>query len=224
MKKKLTLVIAAYVVLIAGLLCYAQSPRVILKNTVMPYEKDFTMPKSVKKIIFERKKINIKYNKYANVYTAKFEISKKEAANMVNQLNSDRQRYLTAVENSKNGGDEEREQLEKTTRVYDLTVFYNYKKSGNRIIQEDIWKHDKKTMIDKDSDVIGYYVTGTKLFSEDFETDEDRDVVPKNFILIYKNLDDKYYICIKRWAYRDWDYTLREWEFKEKELKEENKQ
>ena len=229
MKKKLTLVIAAYVVLIAGLLCYAQSPRVILKNTVMPYEKDFTMPKSVKKIIFERKKINIKYNKYANVYTAKFEISKKEAANMVNQLNSDRQRYLTAVENSKNGGDEEREQLEKTTRVYNLTVynltvFYNYKKSGNRIIQEDIWKHDKKTMIDKDSDVIGYYVTGTKLFSEDFETDEDRDVVPKNFILIYKNSDDKYYLCIKRWAYRNWDYTLREWEFKEKELKEENKQ
>lgn len=217
MKKKLTLVIAAYVVLIAGLLCYAQSPRVILKNTVMPYEKDFTMPKSVKKI-------NIKYNKYANVYTAKFEISKKEAANMVNQLNSDRQRYLTAVENSKNGGDEEREQLEKTTRVYNLTVFYNYKKSGNRIIQEDIWKHDKKTMIDKDSDVIGYYVTGTKLFSEDFETDEDRDVVPKNFILIYKNSDDKYYLCIKRWAYRNWDYTLREWEFKEKELKEENKQ
>ena len=224
MKKKLTLVISAYVVLIAGLLCYAQSPRVILKNTVMPYEKDFTMPKSVKKIIFERKKINIKYNKYANVYTAKFEISKKEAANMVNQLNSDRQRYLTAVENSKNGGDEEREQLEKTTRVYNLTVFYNYKKSGNRIIQEDIWKHDKKTMIDKDSDVIGYYVTGTKLFSEDFETDEDRDVVPKNFILIYKNSDDKYYLCIKRWAYRNWDYTLREWEFKEKELKEENKQ
>lgn len=224
MKKKLTLVIAAYVVLIAGLLCYAQSPRVILKNTVMPYEKDFTMPKSVKKIIFERKKILLKYNKYANVYTAKFEISKKEAANMVNQLNSDRQRYLTAVENSKNGGDEEREQLEKTTRVYNLTVFYNYKKSGNRIIQEDIWKHDKKTMIDKDSDVIGYYVTGTKLFSEDFETDEDRDVVPKNFILIYKNSDDKYYLCIKRWAYRNWDYTLKKWEFKEKELKEENKQ
>ena len=224
MKKKLTLVIAAYVVLIAGLLCYAQSPRVILKNTVMPYEKDFTMPKSVKKIIFERKKINIKYNKYANIYTAKFEISKKEAANMVNQLNSDRQRYLTEVENSKNGGDEEREQLEKTTRVYNLTVFYNYKKSGNRIIQEDIWKHDKKTMIDKDSDVIGYYVTGTKLFSEDFEADEDRDVVPKNFILIYKNLDDKYYLCIKRWAYRNWDYTLKKWEFKEKELKEENKQ
>ena len=224
MKKKLTLAIVAYVVLIAGLLCYAQSPRVILKNTVMPYEKDFTMPKSVKKIIFERKKIEVKYKKYADVYEAKFEISKKEAANMVNQLNSDRQRYLTAVENSKGGGDEEREQLEKTTRVYNLTVFYNYKKSGNRIIQEDIWKHDKKTMIDKDSDVKGYYVTGTKLFSEDFEADEDRDVVPKNFILIYKNSDDKYYLCIKRWAYRNWDYTLKKWEFKEKELKEENKQ
>lgn len=224
MKKKLIIAIMGYMVLVAGILCYAQSPCVVIKNTVMPYEKDFTMPESCKKILFQRKKIEVKYKKYADVYEAKFEISKKEAANMVNQLNSDRQRYLTAVENSKGGGDEEREQLEKTTRVYNLTVFYNYKKSGNRIIQEDIWKHDKKTMIDKDSDVIGYYVTGTKLFAEDFEDGEDIDVVPKNFILIYKNSDDKYYLCIKRWAYRNWDYTLREWEFKEKELKEENKQ
>ena len=193
MKKKLIIAIMGYMVLVAGILCYAQSPCVVIKNTVMPYEKDFTMPEFCKKILFQRKKIEVKYKKYADVYEAKFEISKKEAANMVNQLNSDRQRYLTAVENSKGGGDEEREQLEKTTRVYNLTVFYNYKKSGNRIIQEDIWKHDKKTMIDKDSDVKGYYVTGTKLFSEDFEADEDRDVVPKNFILIYKNLDDKDY-------------------------------
>ncbi len=206
-------------------MCYAQSPCVVIKNTVMPYEKDFTMPEVlVKKYYFSVKKLKLNIKNMLTYMKAKFEISKKEAANMVNQLNSDRQRYLTAVENSKGGGDEEREQLEKTTRVYNLTVFYNYKKSGNRIIQEDIWKHDKKTMIDKDSDVIGYYVTGTKLFSEDFETDEDRDVVPKNFILIYKNSDDKYYLCIKRWAYRNWDYTLREWEFKEKELKEENKQ
>ena len=81
-----------------------------------------------------------------------------------------------------------------------------------------------KNMMDKNGKIIGYYVTGTKLFSEDFEADEDRDVVPKNFILIYKNSDDKYYLCIKRWAYRKWDYTLKKWEFKEKELKEENKQ
>lgn len=223
MKKKLTLVIAAYVVLIAGLLCYAQSPRVILKNTVMPYEKDFTMPKSVKKIIFERKKINIKYNKYANVYTAKFEISKKQAANMVNQLNSDRQRYLTAVENSKGVGDEAREQLKKTTKVYNLTRLYSYD-SAISSFACDVWEQVEKNMMDKNGKIIGYYVTGTKLFAEDFEDGEDIDIVPKNFILIYKNLDDKYYICIKRWAYRDWDYTLREWEFKEKELKEENKQ
>lgn len=79
-------------------------------------------------------------------------------------------------------------------------------------------------MMDKNGKIIGYYVTGTKLFVEDFEDVEDIDVVPKNFILIYKNSDDKYYLCIKRWAYRNWDYTLREWAFKEKELKEENKQ
>lgn len=203
--------------MVAGILTYIYCPRTVIKNTAMWYEKDFTIPVFCKTVKFKQL-----YD--IGLYDGQFEVSKKQAANMVNQLNSDRQRYLTAVENSKNGGDEEREQLEKTTRVYNLTVFYNYKKSGNRIIQEDIWKHDKKTMIDKDSDVIGYYVTGTKLFSEDFETDEDRDVVPKNFILIYKNSDDKYYLCIKRWAYRNWDYTLKKWEFKEKELKEENKQ
>lgn len=52
-------------------------------------------------------------------------------------------------------------------------------------------------MMDKNGKIIGYYVTGTKLFAEDFESDEDRDVVPKNFILIYKNSDDKYYICMR---------------------------
>lgn len=217
MKKKLTLAIVAYVLMVAGILTYIYCPRTVIKNTAMWYEKDFTIPVFCKTVKFKQL-----YD--IGLYDGQFEVSKKQAANMVNQLNSDRQRYLTAVENSKGVGDEEREQLEKTTRVYNLTVFYNYKKSGNRIIQEDIWKHDKKTMIDKDSDVIGYYVTGTKLFAEDFEADEDRDVVPKNFILIYKNSDDKYYLCIKRWAYRNWDYTLREWEFKEKELKEENKQ
>ena len=77
--------------------------------------------------------------------------------------------------------------------------------------------------MDKNGKIIGYYVTGTKLFAEDFEDGEDIDIVPKNFILIYKNSDDKYYLCIKRWAYRNWDYTLREWEFKEKYIHKLNK-
>ena len=223
MKKKLIIAIMGYMVLVAGILCYAQSPCVVIKNTVMPYEKDFTMPESCKKILFQRKKIEVKYKKYADVYEAKFEISKKEAANMVNQLNSDRQRYLTAVENSKGGGDEEREQLKKTTTVYNLTRLYSYD-SAISSFACDVWEQGEKNMMDKNGKIIGYYVTGTKLFAEDFEDVEDIDVVPKNFILIYKNSDDKYYLCIKRWAYRNWDYTLREWEFKEKELKEENKQ
>lgn len=117
----------------------------------------------------------------------------------------------------------EREQLKKTTKVYNLTRLYSYD-SAISSFACDVWEQGEKNMMDKNGKIIGYYVTGTKLFAEDFEADEDRDVVPKNFILIYKNSDDKYYLCIKRWAYRNWDYTLREWEFKEKELKEENKQ
>ena len=162
MKKKLIIAIMGYMVLVAGILCYAQSPCVVIKNTVMPYEKDFTMPESCKKILFQRKKIEVKYKKYADVYEAKFEISKKEAANMVNQLNSDRQRYLTAVENSKGGGDEEREQLKKTTKVYNLTRLYSYD-SAISSFACDVWEQGEKNMMDKNGKIIGYYVTGTKI-------------------------------------------------------------
>ena len=216
MKKKLTLAIAAYVLMVAGILTYIYCPRTVIKNTAMWYEKDFTIPVFCKTVKFKQL-----YD--IGLYDGQFEVSKKQAANMVNQLNSDRQRYLTAVENSKGVGDEAREQLKKTTKVYNLTRLYSYD-SAISSFACDVWEQVEKNMMDKTGKIIGYYVTGTKLFAEDFEDGEDIDIVPKNFILIYKNLDDKYYICIKRWAYRDWDYTLREWEFKEKELKEENKQ
>ena len=41
MKKKLTLAIAAYMLLVAGILTYIYCPRTVIKNTAMWYEKDF---------------------------------------------------------------------------------------------------------------------------------------------------------------------------------------
>ena len=43
MKKKLTLAIAAYVLLVAGILTYIYCPRTVIKNTAMWYEKDFNL-------------------------------------------------------------------------------------------------------------------------------------------------------------------------------------
>ena len=136
MKKKLTLAIAAYVLLVAGILTYIYCPRTVIKNTAMWYEKDFTIRVFCKTVKFKQL-----YD--IGLYDGQFEVSKKQAANMVNQLNSDRQRYLTAVENSKGGGDEAREQLKKTTKVYNLTRLYSYD-SAISSFACDVWEQGGK--------------------------------------------------------------------------------
>ena len=116
MKKKLTLAIAAYVLMAAGILTYIYCPRTVIKNTAMWYEKDFTIPVFCKTVKFKQL-----YD--IGLYDGQFEVSKKQAANMVNQLNSDRQRYLTAVENSKGVGDEAREQLKNIRKLNGIAGF-----------------------------------------------------------------------------------------------------
>ena len=74
----------------------------------------------------------------------------------------------------------EREQLKKTTKVYNLTRLYSYD-SAISSFACDVWEQGEKNMMDKNGKIIGYYVTGTKLFAEDFEDGEDIDIVPKNF-------------------------------------------
>ena len=53
MKKKLTLAIAAYVLMVAGILTYIYCPRTVIKNTAMWYEKDFTIPVFCKTVKFK---------------------------------------------------------------------------------------------------------------------------------------------------------------------------
>ena len=68
MKKKLTLAIAAYVLLVAGILTYIYCPRTVIKNTAMWYEKDFTIPVFCKKVRFD-------YDENTGDYIGKFKIS-----------------------------------------------------------------------------------------------------------------------------------------------------
>ena len=81
MKKKLTLAIAAYVLLVAGILTYIYCPRTVIKNTAMWYEKDFTIPIFCKKVRFE-------YDKNTGGYIGKFKISGRTSDKLLKKLDN----------------------------------------------------------------------------------------------------------------------------------------
>ena len=64
---------------------YKQSPRYIIKDTVMWYEKDFTIPLFCKKVRFE-------YDDETGEYAGKFLITKKQADKIKKKLTSARAR------------------------------------------------------------------------------------------------------------------------------------
>ena len=70
---------------------YKQSPRHIIKDTVMWYEKDFTIPLFCKKVKFE-------YDRETGKYTGKFLITKKQADRIYNKWNSARKRYCDSID------------------------------------------------------------------------------------------------------------------------------
>ena len=86
MKKKLTLAIAAYVLLVAGILTYIYCPRTVIKNTAMWYEKDFTIPIFCKTVEFKQL-----YD--LGLYNGKFEVSKDQAEKIIKQLDDAVERY-----------------------------------------------------------------------------------------------------------------------------------
>ena len=60
MKKRKKIIIctaaAALLLIVSGVLMYINSPRYIIKNTVMWYEKDFTLPLVCQKVKFKYSK------------------------------------------------------------------------------------------------------------------------------------------------------------------------
>ena len=86
MKKKLTLAIAAYVLLVAGILTYIYCPRTVIKNTAMWYEKDFIIPVFCKTVKFKQL-----YD--IGLYDGQFEVSKDQAETIVKQLDDAVERF-----------------------------------------------------------------------------------------------------------------------------------
>ena len=75
------IVAVAFIFIILNI--YKQSPRYIIKDTVMWYEKDFTIPLFCKKVKFE-------YDNETGEYAGKFLITKKQADKIKKKLTSAR--------------------------------------------------------------------------------------------------------------------------------------
>ena len=69
---------------------YKQSPRYIIKDTVMWYEKDFTIPLFCKKVKFE-------YDKKSGNYTGKFAISEKQKDSLSDNLKEFNERSVNVT-------------------------------------------------------------------------------------------------------------------------------
>ena len=141
MKKKLTLAIAAYVLLVAGILTYIYCPRTVIKNTAMWYEKDFTIPVFCKTVKFKQL-----YD--IGLYDGQFEVSKKQAEKIVMQLDNAVERYeMSKKQSCSELTYKEIEIKENTTDVEKLTDSSLEK----NIVISDVWN------LSENIEVLGFY-------------------------------------------------------------------
>ena len=199
-KKKIIICTAAAALLLITVcvLMYINSPRYIIKNTVMWYEKDFTLPLFCQKIKFE-------YNRENGNYTGKFQISERDAYRLWDKLDAANSRASLAQNAMMRAFKRDAHEALKE-EIMNATVVINAFHIVNRdnIKLEKIYPED--WMVEEDAELLAYYFTcpryieGVTLFQDALGGRE-----PYCYIVIYKNKDDKYYLCIKRTDFSDWN-------------------
>ena len=177
---------------------YKQSPRYIIKDTVMWYEKDFTIPLFCKKVRFE-------YDDETGEYAGKFLITKKQADKIKKKLTSARARSgnSTHAENEYKGEDirELSEKILNTTAVSSNLMYKTY--MGKVKKRDDIDFNEiypENWMIeDEDEFLLLYWTqpqTGYGALFNDSELVDGHG--PICHIMVYRDKKGKYYLCIKR--------------------------
>ena len=193
MKTKIKIGIILILSLLLIIICrniYKQSPRHIIKDTVMWYEKDFTIPLFCKKVKFE-------YDDETGEYAGKFLITKKQADKIKKKLTSARARSgnSTHAENEYKGEDirELSEKILNTTVVSKNLLYTTY--MGKEKKRDDIDSQEILILLYRIMPQYGY----ARLFNE-----SDIENVPISYVLIYMDKEGKYYFCIKRAEYSNW--------------------
>ena len=198
MRKVFGLVLAG--VIIFGVL-YLNSPRYIIKRTVMWYERDFTIPVFCKKVRFE-------YDRKTGNYTGKFKISEHQAQKIIEKLDYCKERGLKAYEKNSIVNEENLESLSpgilNCTYVWTLMLKINYEKhewekreyvDGKKLYPEE-W------MIEDDAQILEIYTSHPQRWGK-YTLYKGKDVT--SYITIYKNSKNEYYFCIKYTDFSDWD-------------------
>ena len=200
-KTKIKIGIILILILLLIIICrniYKQSPRYIIKDTVMWYEKDFTISLFCKKVRFE-------YDDETGEYAGKFLITKKQADKIKKKLTSARARSgnSTHAENEYKGEDirELSEKILNTTAVSSNLMYKTY--MGKVKKRDDIDFNEiypENWMIEDEDEFLLLYWTQPQtgygaLFNDSELVDGHR---PICHIMVYRDKKGKYYLCIKR--------------------------
>ena len=189
------------IVFVIGGVLYINSPRYIIKRTVMWYERDFTIPVFCKKVRFE-------YDRKTGNYTGKFKISEHQSEKIIEKLDYCKERGLKAYEKNSIVNEENLESLSpgilNCTYVWTLMLKINYEKhewekreyvDGKKLYPEE-W------MIEDDAQILEIYKSHPQSWGK-YTLYKGKDVT--SYITIYKNSKNEYYFCIKYTDFSDWD-------------------
>ena len=175
---------------------YKQSPRYIIKDTVMWYEKDFTIPLFCKKVKFD-------YDRETDTYTGKFCLNEADKDKLMDKLEnaherSKEQQYIYFQEMGR--------PIRKLGEVVlNTTIVSDNHAEKQNIDSEKIYP--ESWMLEDNAELIGYYWTSPRYIDSVtlFQDINDYGKIPYCYIVIYKDKTGKYYFCIKRTDYSDWD-------------------
>ena len=175
---------------------YKQSPRYIIKDTVMWYEKDFTIPLFCKKVKFD-------YDRETDTYTGKFCLNEADKDKLMDKLEnaherSKEQQYIYFQEMGR--------PIRKLGEVVlNTTIVSDNHAEKQNIDSEKIYP--ESWMLEDNAELIGYYWTSPRYIDSVtlFQDINDYGKIPYCYIVIYKNTEGKYYLCVKRTYFDDWD-------------------
>ena len=189
------------IIFVIGGVLYINSPRYIIKRTVMWYERDFTIPVFCKKVRFE-------YDRKTGNYTGKFKISEHQSQKIIEKLDYCKERGLKASKKNSLRDEENLESLSpgilNCTYVWTLMLKINYEKhewekreyvDGKKLYPEE-W------MIEDDAQILEIYTSHPQSWGK-YTLYKGKDVT--SYITIYKNSKNEYYLCIKYTDFSDWD-------------------
>lgn len=186
--KKILAAAVSVVVLTAaaavGVKIYKQSPRYIIKNTVMKYEKDFTIPFFSKTIKFEN-------DKNTGEYAGKFELSEAQAKKLKRKIEKAYGRSVHAnavITDSRLGrGDMPDEKIINTTEIED------------RDCDEEKWESTaEREWLAESGKMIFWYRTNTRYYISETRELLNKDCFIFNDVVLYRNVNGKYILCVLR--------------------------